>query len=48
MSLRDLYVQCMDFLLYDDDCALILLAFILTASLILTLYQFADTIARKK
>lgn len=47
MSLRDLYVQCMDFLLYDGR-ALILLAVVITVSFILTLYQFADTIARKK
>lgn len=47
MSLRDLYVQCMDFLLYDER-ALTLLAVVLTVSFILALYQYANTIARKK
>lgn len=47
MSLRDLYVEIMDFLLYDGR-ALTLLSVVITVSFILALYQYADTIARKK
>ena len=47
MSIRDLYVQCMEFLLYDER-GLTLFAIVLTVSMILALFQYADTIARKK